>query len=231
MRGHDGALSPLTKLGLTSQELALYYALLAGGSLSGYEAAREAGISRANAYQALSSLAAKGFAHATDDDTPRHSALAPREAVALARKRFEAEARLFLSRAPARRGVPAPFLTVSGRERVLERMAVVLEAARDRAYLACPTSVVEELRVTLTETARRIKLVLITDKACGIAKAVEHTRAGGGERLRLIVDGARVLTGQLGALEARCVFSENAELVALIKESLTNEIELLRRKS
>jgi sugar-specific transcriptional regulator TrmB len=46
----------LAKTGLTGQEAALYLALCREGELTGYEGAKVAGVSRSNAYLALSSL-------------------------------------------------------------------------------------------------------------------------------------------------------------------------------
>jgi len=231
MKQPEDVLAPLPRIGLTGQERALYHALLEHGDLTGYEAAREAGISRANSYHGLASLARKGFAAFTEDDPPRHSALAPAEAAALSRARFEREAAVFLAEAPARRKPASPFLTVSGRNAVLERIRLLTDGAKDRVYLACPAAAAEELRPVLEAAARRIKLVLLLDRPIGVPKAIEHVKGGTGDRLRLIADGLRVLTGTLGSAEGRCVYSENAELVALIRESLTNELELMRRKA
>jgi hypothetical protein len=40
-----------------------------------------------------------------------------------------------------------------------------------------------------------------------------------------------VLTGELGPGSAACVLSENVHLVSLIKDSLTQEIELVRSRT
>lgn len=231
MRRSDEALYPLPRIGLTGQERALHHALLEHGDLTGYEAARVTGISRANAYHGLASLARKGFSAATEDDPPRHCALSPSDVVSLARARFEEEAAAFIAEAPPRRPSAAPFLTVSGRTRVLDRIRLLTEGAGDRVYLACQAAAAEELRPALEDAARRIKLVLLVDRPVGVARAVEHVKEGPGDRLRLIADGLRVLTGELGGAAGRCIYSENAELVALIRESLTNELELMRRKA
>lgn len=50
----------LRKFGFTQQESLLYVTLLRHGAMTGYEAAKAAGISRSNAYAALSSLVEKG---------------------------------------------------------------------------------------------------------------------------------------------------------------------------
>jgi hypothetical protein len=46
-------------------------------------------------------------------------------------------------------------------------------------------------------------------------------------RVRLITDSIRVLTGEIAPDRAECVLSENARLVELIKDSLTDEMKLI----
>ncbi len=56
------AIESLRALGLTGTEARLYAALSRHGALTGYEAARRAGVVRANAYAALDRLVARGAA-------------------------------------------------------------------------------------------------------------------------------------------------------------------------
>ena len=50
----------LMEFGLTRHEASLYVLLVLEGSLNGYEAAKQSGISRSNAYSALAGLVEKG---------------------------------------------------------------------------------------------------------------------------------------------------------------------------
>ena len=50
----------LMEFGLTRHEASLYILLTLEGSLNGYEAAKQSGISRSNAYNALAGLVDKG---------------------------------------------------------------------------------------------------------------------------------------------------------------------------
>lgn len=65
----------LMKTGLTRHESELYITLCREGELTGYEAAKNTGIPRANAYQALSALADKGAAYIIDGTVPRYMAV------------------------------------------------------------------------------------------------------------------------------------------------------------
>ena len=65
----------LMKTGLTRHESELYVALCREGEMNGYEAAKATGIPRANAYQALSSLADKGGAYIIEGPVLRYAAV------------------------------------------------------------------------------------------------------------------------------------------------------------
>ena len=59
----------LMEFGLTRHEASLYILLTLEGSLNGYEAAKQSGISRSNAYNALAGLVDKGAAYIQEDVT------------------------------------------------------------------------------------------------------------------------------------------------------------------
>lgn len=216
-------------LGLTGQEALLYRVLLEQGDLNGYEAAKEAGISRSNAYHALATLVEKGFADRVDGESVRYAALSPSDAAVLLRRRFEDALAAMLAAAPSRRDAGAPFLSVSGRERVLDKMRLLVDAAGDRVYLACDVEDLEAIRGSLgAAVSRGIRVTILANRAWQLEGCICHARRKARGQVRLIVDGRRVLTGELGVGDAACVLSENAHLVALIKDSLSNEIELVR---
>jgi len=67
----------LTPFGFTPTESAAYQALLARGPSNGYALAKALTIARANAYQALSGLAAKGAVQPTGEQPQRYRPLRP----------------------------------------------------------------------------------------------------------------------------------------------------------
>ncbi len=219
-------------IGFTSQEASLYRALLEHGALNGYEAAKETGISRSNAYHSLASLVEKGFADRVEGDSTRYVAISPAELAALVRRRTESALESMLRLAPDRREAAAQFLSVHGREQVLDRMRVLLDGACDRAYLSTAAEDLEDLRACLEDAlARRIRITILSNRSWELEGAVVLSRRKARGQVRLIVDGARVLTGELGPGSAACVLSENVHLVSLIKDSLTQEIELVRSRT
>lgn len=203
--------------------------LLARGDMSGYEAARQVGISRSNAYHALASLADKGFVYRSEGEASTYSALAPEEIVAIARARLEATAAAFLATAPSRQAPPSPFLTVSGRDAIVERMVLMVDGACDRVYASMAREELEVVSAALVRAAGRgIKVVIIGPRGPEIPSVKHYVRRKERGRVRLIADGSVVLTGELSATGGCCVYSANAQLVALIKDSLTDEIELIK---
>ena len=57
----------LMHFNLTRQEATLYLLLLKAGRLTGYEAAKQTGISRSNTYTALAGLVEKGAAYIMEE--------------------------------------------------------------------------------------------------------------------------------------------------------------------
>lgn len=214
-------------LDLTGQEALVLEALLAHGDMSGYEVAKQVGISRSNAYHALASLTEKGFAYRSEGEASAYSALPPEDIAAIVRSRLETTVAIFLATAPARRTPPSPFLTVSGHDAIVERIVLMVDGARDRVYASMAREELELAGAALERASKRgIKVVIIGPKGPEIPGAKHYTRRKERGRLRLIADGALVLTGELTAAGGCCVYSANPQLVALIKDSLTDEMAL-----
>ncbi|MBQ1972700.1 MAG: helix-turn-helix domain-containing protein [Treponema sp.] len=62
----------LIAFNLTRQEAAIYVKFLNHGEMSGYEVAKETGISRSNVYSALQSLAEKGALYLIEGESHAH---------------------------------------------------------------------------------------------------------------------------------------------------------------
>lgn len=222
----------LQSLGFTGQEAALYRALLENGELSGYEAAKETGISRSNAYHALASLVEKGFASRVEGEATRYAAMPLEDVGRLVRSRQEMSIRKAVAAAPQIKQGGAPFLSVSGRGAVLERMRLLCQGAEDRLYLALDATDLEEIREDLARsTARGIRVTILCNRAWELDGATVHVRRKPRGPVRVIADGRKVLTGELDQARGECVFSENPHLVNLIKDSLTHEIQIVQARS
>ena len=225
-------LDNLVETGLTRHEAQLYLLLCREGVMSGYEAAKQTGISRSNAYLALAGLVSKGGAVLVDGEVSRYDALPIAEFCENKRRRLEHVLREIVADMPDRRTVTEPFLTIRGREHVINKMKNLLSQTSSRVYLALAT---DELQAVLPELhelcLQEKKVVLITEPPFALAGAtVYHAEKKPGQ-IRLIVDSSIVLTGEIssGAQdEASCLFSRHQALVSLFKESMMNEINLIR---
>lgn len=65
----------LMEFGLTRQEATVYLALVVSGTQTGYEVAKQTGISRSNAYNALAGLVDKGAAYPEEGAATRYTAV------------------------------------------------------------------------------------------------------------------------------------------------------------
>ena len=219
----------LCLFGLTRQEAGLYLVLTAENELTGYEAARQAGISRSNAYAALASLVDKGAAFRIDSLTPRYTAVAISEFCANRLRLMREAAEHLATSLPARMDPLQGYLTIEGRTNILNRLHTMVEQARERIYLALPADTLELIGEGLrAAVARGIKVVVISDRAVQLAGANSHCHPLPPEQVRLIADSSEVITGELGiGPQASCLYSRRKQLVDLFKDALRNEITLI----
>jgi sugar-specific transcriptional regulator TrmB len=223
----------LAKVGFTRHESELYLILCKEGEMSGYEAAKLSGISRSNAYLALAGLAEKGGAHRIEGETMRYAAVPIAELAANLRREFEETLAYLVQNIPDRSEPSNSFLTVAGEKQVVAKIRQIINQARERIYLALSRAELEFFAPELASAAGRgLKVALITETRPGVEGAIwyrrERQQAG---QIRLIADSAVVLTGELRLSQiANCIYSRNLILVQLIKDSLTNEIQLIETK-
>jgi hypothetical protein len=109
-------------------------------------------------------------------------------------------------------------------------MKNLIGQAGERIYLSLASN---ELQLILSELSaaveRGLKVVIITDHAFKLDHATLYYRAKRPGQIRLIADSKQVLTGELSEKpDTACLYSKNQNLVQLIKDSLTNEIELIK---
>ena len=220
----------LMKAGFTRHEAILYVTLCQEGELTGYEAAKTSGIPRSNAYLALAGLVDKGGAFRIDGDASKYAAIPTGELVFNLRKDHEQVYKYIAENAPAREASNEPYFTITGRENIINKMSFLISHANERIYIS--TSPFELGFVSNELTAARdrgLKVVIITAKGFELDGVTIYRNDKQPGQIRLIADTAHVLTGELkGTGESTCLYSKNRNLIQLIKESLTNEIKLIK---
>lgn len=224
----------LMRAGFTRHESILYITLCKEGELTGYEAAKVSGIPRSNAYLALAGLVEKGGAYRIDSDVVKYTAV-PAEELAVNARRHLNEALEYLEKnAPKRETLSDPFITITGKTHILNKMKNIINTATERVYLSVSTEELEHIKKDLTDARNRgLKVVIIAPPTFTLEGVVVYNNEKQPGQVRLIADSSYVLTGEINEeSNSTCLYSKNKNLIQLIKDSLTNEIKLieLRKK-
>ena len=223
----------LMKAGFTRHEAMLYITLCQEGELTGYEAAKTSGIPRSNAYLALAGLVDKGGAFRIDGDASKYAAVPADELVFNLRKDLEQIYQYIADNAPVREASNEPYFTITGRENIIKKMSYLISHANERIYISTSPYELEFVSKELVEARNRgLKVVVITAQGFELEGVTIYRNDKQPGQIRLIADTAHVLTGELkGTGESACLYSENRNLIQLIRESLTNEIKLIKINS
>lgn len=218
----------LKAFGLTGQEALIYETLLKHGPMSGYEVAKETGISRSNVYSSLSGLVDKGAAYAMESETTKYM---PENVVVFSKnilndmsKRAEA----IIKNAPAKLEKTEGYLTISGDKNIKNKINEMLEKCELRIYLQAEAKLIEEYRTQLEKLVKAgKKVVILSDKVSFDGASVYKTEVLEGQ-IRFISDSSYVLTGTVNGCETdTCLYSGEQNLVAVMKEALKNKIVLI----
>lgn len=219
----------LMKVGFTRHEAVLYITLCREGELTGYEAAKISGIPRSNAYLALAGLVEKGGAFRIEGDSVRYTAVHARELVFNLRKELDKTLYYIEKNAPEKEESAEPYITITGKSHVLNKMRYMISHARERIYLSMSHSELEYVKTQILEARDKgLKVVIITSAPYEIENVVVFYNEKQPGQIRLITDTSHVLTGEISEEgESTCLYSKNKNLIHLIKDSLTNEIKLI----
>lgn len=220
----------LMKAGFTRHEAVLYITLCSEGELTGYEAAKIASIPRSNAYLALAGLVEKGGAFRIDGDSSKYAAVPASELIFNIRKQLEQVYNHIEENIPARTQASEPYLTVTGKKNVINKMSYIIAHSTERVYISTSPKELEHVRQELEAARDRgLKVVVITSSEFhidGVVKYASEKKAG---QIQLIADTAHVLTGEICDVgESACLYSKNRNLIQVVKDSLTNEIKLIQ---
>ncbi|MDY6029258.1 MAG: helix-turn-helix domain-containing protein [Acidaminococcaceae bacterium] len=220
----------LTNFNLTKQEATLYVLLLKTGQLTGYEAAKQTGISRSNTYTALAGLVEKGAAYVAEEDkVTRYTPVAPEEFCSNKLRRLQEIRRDILAQLPELQSAAEGYITVKGAEEIVNRLRNTIAQAKERIYVSGSAAVLEPVRQELEEaSARGLKIVVISEKDFVMPEAVCYVAVKETEQIRLIADSRTVITGDLADETSTCLYSCKRNLVDLFKDALKNEIKLLQ---
>ncbi|MEG0798254.1 MAG: helix-turn-helix domain-containing protein [Acidaminococcaceae bacterium] len=222
-------ITDLMYFNLTRQEATIYLTLLTVGQMTGYEAAKQTGVSRSNTYTALAGLVDKGAAYMLEDTAMRYTAVPADEFCTNRIRQMQACQANLLAKIPTAQNEVEGYITIKGAPAILHKLKNMIAKAQYRLYVSAATGVLGELTEDLqVAVAQGRKVVIITEPGFQLAGAQVYFAAQPDKQIRLIADSAKVLTGDLeeGA-NATCLYSGKHNLVDLFKDALKNEIKLI----
>jgi len=218
----------LTLLNFSEYETRAYVALVALGVSEAETIAMTAQVPRTSVYKVLDSLLKKGYVSVTKGRPRKYLAEPP---MALKERIFSRLEETFddlefLHGILRERGLPQVIYTIHGRDKVLKKMAELLDSSRERFMIS--TSNVPILRGSLekkitTAKKRGVEISIITLPGQKSIPGVKTVRRPGLIATDVVVDGKQALIASAD-LEA-CGFTDNEVLAQHLEGFLTMMME------
>ena len=223
------AVDLLTQFNLTRQEASIYLALLEGGGMNGYETAKRTGISRSNAYTSLAALVDKGAAFVIEGAAVRYVPVPVKEFCENKIRKLQDTKVDLYKVIPQKQEEAEGYITVKGHGHIVDKMRNMISDAKERVYISASKQIIGTILPEIKNgISRGLKVVLITDEQLELEGAIIHVAEKSSRQIRLIVDSANVLTGDVEeGNNATCLYSKKKNLIDLLKDSLKNEIKLI----
>lgn len=218
------------EFGLTRQEANIYQCMITEGKVTGYEVAKQTGISRSNAYNSLANMTEKGAAYLVEEGNTRKYVPVSLDEFCKNRIRKLEESKKWLhAHIPSEKTYVEGYITIEGAEHILDKMRNLLEKVEQRVYISCTRNylllLIRELEPLI---AAKKKVVIITDQPATFGNAKVYVGESRGMQIGLIADSRYVLTGEYGEGSMNtCLYSGQKNFVELYKSALSNEIKLL----
>ncbi len=224
----------LISFGLTRIEATIYITLLSHGSMTGYEIAKETGISRSNVYNSLATLVEKGAAYTMEGEASKFVPVKVESFLHNTLKDLEKKADFIIQNAPKPLEQETGYITIKGSRHIKDKITEMLNSTELRLYIMAESSLLLEYKDLLEALAvSGKKVVILTDKNI-LEKGnpiIYITELQKGQ-LRLISDSKYVLTGEVTGLETdTCLYSGQPHLISIMKEALSNKITLLKQEN
>lgn len=226
-------LDRLVLFGLTRQEATIYLCLFQNGEMTGYEIAKQTGISRSNVYSGLSGLTDKGAAYLAEGSTSKYIAVPTDEFCENKIRSLCKEKEYLRTHLPEKKKKDLGYITITGNRNIRDKMITMIHEAEMRIYFSASYKMVEELQDDFLKILdKKIKLVLITDRMPENDRLRNESICYLGERkensIRLIVDSEYALTGELtDSKEDTCLYTGQKNFIEVFKDALRNEIRLI----
>ncbi len=229
----NAILEGLMKFGLTRQEAVIYLTLYKAGEMTGYEVAKNTGISRSNVYSALSGLADKGAAYLEEGSSSKYQSVPVDEFCTNKIRELNRQKEYLVQNIPSTKEKEIGYITISGCTNIWNKAENMIREAKMRIYLSASGQVIAKLQDALFNALEKdIKVVLITDKKPDGTlgrKSICYIGSERGNDIRLIIDSAYALTGEIkGNKDDTCLYTGQENFIRVFKDALSNEIKLIQ---
>ena len=225
-------LSGLVMFGLTRQEANIYLCLYQNGELTGYEVAKQTGISRSNVYSALAGLTDKGAAYLAQGASSKYVAVPIEEFCKNKIRYLKQEQEYLLKNIPAMKEQEIGYITIEGYKNIWDKIINMIRSADKRIYISASYQTIEKLMKELQDAVNReIKLVILSDQTPKnedlFHESTYYQCENRGTNIRLIIDSAYALTGEItGSRDDTCLYTGQKNFINVFKDTLRNEIKL-----
>ncbi len=216
-------IAALKNIGFTQQESIIYITLCKHGELTGYEAAKLSGISRSNAYAALSSLVDKGSAYIIEGTSIKYIAVSKDELINNVTRFFNHNLDVIKEGLDFSPITNDPYVTIANTKHIIDKLKNMITTSKNRLYFCATNEILDTFHDEIIDAANRhIKIVILSPEEPSFHHDKYYTTFSH-ESIKLIVDTEEVITGTLN----QALYSRNKTLVRLIREAIINEIELI----
>ncbi len=234
-----GLIEKLLLFGLGRQEAIIYICLLKSGELTGYEVAKLTGISRSNVYNTLASLVEQGAAYVCEGSSTRYVAVGMEEFCDNRIRYMQEMEQVLVLNAPKRQLPSEGYVTIEGYEHINDKIHHMILGAKQRIYFSANEFFLGKWEKEITEVLNRnVKVVFLSEKLPDNLQKLnvifykrlpaEEPWDPGEQQIRLIIDSAYVLTGDVvGSSTDTCLYCAQKNFVNVFKEAMSNEIKLI----
>ncbi|WP_151735729.1 TrmB family transcriptional regulator [Paenibacillus tengchongensis] len=228
-------LQHMRNLGFTELEAKIMVELAAKGQSSGYEVAKQLGISRSNVYAALQRLTQQGYVRCSEGEPARYSALAPEELATMISGRVQASLEFVESEMPRGGPLSPSFYNLEGERNILGELVRQLNLAKEEIVVDVWREEASLLRSELEQAELRGVRLLWAFSGDNAAPAPYpawpplggRTRPGGGRKFSFVIDRSWCMLGMRSDDgSAQAVVTEHEVLVELLLNHFSQEMVL-----
>ena len=218
----------LKKFGLTNQESVIYESLLCSGAMTGYEVAKNTGISRSNVYSSLAGLVEKGAAYLIEGEPTRYTPVAMDVFCKNTISELSDKAKYLINHAPKPIELSDGYITIVGYKNIHNMIVEMLDKCEYRVYILAEATLIHEFDDQIKSLLTSNKKVVIMTDEYDLEGCIFYKTEPDKNQLRIITDSSYVLTGDyFGKDSDTCLYSGQHNLVSVLKEALEYRIKLI----